>query len=319
MTHLDRALSKTYGVSLAAAPPATGIAGAAETLRGWVGDLRTPRPPSRRQSGPTIPPAWAWPAICNSLLNASGPGFRRLADQLLAARASRNLQSIAFCGAGRTAGTTSVVLSLAKLFHEGEAAKIVLIDADLGQPPLADQLGRTSQAGQSPIAGKRLPKDFTLLCLDDPRLLLLSPPPGTPQDDSLPIIAGHLRNTIHGLRSRLSRCTTPQNESHSPASGYQGQDVNSPATDIILVDAGPWDGPLAPWLLDRSAIDGLVYVERSGYGRPESENPGRACFRANIEFLGTIETFTNDKHESCPPDAQQLFEKGGQAAGHASD
>lgn len=314
MTHLDRALSKTYGVSPSAAPPATGLAGAAGTLRGWVDDLRTPRPPLRS--------AWAWPAICDRLLSAAGPGFRQLAAQLLVARTSRNLQSIAFCGGGRNTGVTSVVLSLAKLLHDDDAANVLLVDADLQQTPLTLHLGLSAHSRRPSIEVETLPGDFTWRCLDERRLSLLSPPPHMPRDEALPICAGHLRAAIRDLRSRIAlgpggvtgnrheselaaadvQSDVPRSPSDSHGaygSGGTRQRVSPPAAkDLIVVDAGPWGVPFAAWLLDRSAIDGMVYVKRAGHGPPESENPAQACHEANIEYLGMIETFTGNEQDS---------------------
>ena len=219
---------------------------------------------------PSAPLLQTWPEICDRLLHVAGEGFRQLAGQLLTTCADRRLELIAFCGGTPKAGTTAVVLTLAKTLctkfrTEVASRPVLLVDAAGGG--LAESLGVfQATADPIPVDQEHAP---TLLTLDD-RCLALLPIPDVADWRSSTGVVRSLRGRIAPLRAQFP---------------------------LILIDAGPW-ASAAEWLIEPPQVDGLVSVQRSGNEALVSAAPQSACLRTGIEFLGIIETFANSHLQS---------------------
>jgi Mrp family chromosome partitioning ATPase len=244
---------------------------------GWAEKLREPirhvERPAVEQAPPVDAPepvlTWSYPAIVDQLLSGSaGNAVRHLAEQLKHLGIARDLRSIAFCGPGRTAGRTSLTLALTKVLTLELATRVTLVDADFAHSDLARAVGLQPATGlwtpttdQSPAAAVVKPLVPGWLSLVP---VAQSPSAQSPTGESL---NGRLIGAIHAFwRTLKQNC------------------------DLLLIDAGPWDSPSTPLLIDSRAIDACVGVCR--FQTPQGAWPGNEQLRQpGIEWLGIVETF----------------------------
>jgi Mrp family chromosome partitioning ATPase len=274
MPVLNRALHKAYTRrSMTEPAPIRPLEPAASG--GWAEKLRPPigtvgSSPERPTEEPANIPAaeaalqWSWPPIVDQLLSESaGTAVRQLADQLKHQGISRKLRSIAFCGTGRNAGRSSLVLALAKVLATELATRVVLVDADFLHPDLASAISLqplaelwTPSNGQAPVSTalkQLIPGKLSFVPLAE----FISP---ESLDDGL--VAA-----IHSFwRSLTGAC------------------------DLVLIDVGPWESRFAPALIDSRAMDACVGV--CPFHDPPIQWPDSEQLRhPGIEWLGVVETF----------------------------
>lgn len=109
-----------------------------------------PADPVRVILGESIVPQWEvdnfqWPSVCTKLESTAAPQLALLAEQLLQA-ASAGQQVIGLAGVARGEGCTTMTLMLARQLRDA-GARVVLVDADLGDPDLATALGMKVETG----------------------------------------------------------------------------------------------------------------------------------------------------------------------------
>jgi hypothetical protein len=202
-------------------------------------------------------PEWAWPEIVDKLLSGpAGIAVRHLADQLKHQGISRDLRCVAFSGTGRNAGRTSLVLALTKVLVTELATRVTVIDADFVRPEIARVLSvqPATDPEESPLALRQL----------IPGKLGFVPLAGPLQLESL---NATMISAIHSVWQALkAQC------------------------DLVVIDAGPWESPITPALIDARGIDACVGV--CPFREPALEWPGpEQRNRTDVEWLGVVETF----------------------------
>ncbi|HTU26140.1 MAG TPA: hypothetical protein VMF30_12115 [Pirellulales bacterium] len=255
----------------AAAPktlPATAPRGAVQSpAPGTAGPLSLFTPP--RVEEPLQPALevdqFLWPAEIDQLCDRAATGLNAFASKLMDA-ARRGRRRVALVGATQGAGTTTVVLCLARL-AKAKQATWGLLDAAIGSPALAPRLGIAQATGwQAVLAGRERLADVSIASLDD-RLILVPL-----SNESL---------DPRGLQANLAAATIFS--------------TLAEAVDLMLVDAGAVNGhhPGALAALVRAArLDAiyLVYDERATTGDELATLTGRLQ-AAGVTVAGTIASF----------------------------
>lgn len=271
MALLNRALHKAY-TRRSMTEPAAARAPVPAAASGWAGKLREPIRPAERPVAEPAPAlvapdpvlAWAWPAVVDQLLTGSaGNAVRHLAEQLKHLGISRDLRSIAVCGPGRGAGRTSLTLAVAKVLTTELVTRVTLVDADFGHADVARAVALQPATGLWTPTNDQPPAPSVVKQLV-PGTLSLVPVVDVATAEFL---TGRLIGTIHAFwRTLKQNC------------------------DLLLIDAGPWDSPSTPFLIDSRAIDACVGVCR--FQTPQGAWPGNEQLRQpGIEWLGIVETF----------------------------
>ena len=103
--------------------------------------------PQSEQLAPAAPQAWAWPAICDRLLDRTAAGFAQLAERLVVDVHAFRLKTVAFTSPERGEGRTSTLLTLARALEQFEQFNVLLIDADFGHPGMLTLLGHSGLRG----------------------------------------------------------------------------------------------------------------------------------------------------------------------------
>lgn len=206
------------------------------------------------------PKAWRWPAITTRLLESSAAAdLRRLAVFLESLPQERTLQSIAFCGPGRAAGRTSLLLTVARILMEEAELRLLLVDAD------SDHAGLSVEP-----------------------VVELS----TVEDES-PAIAGQSRSP------RIVRWTGGSGTTEQyPAETVNGgiPDDWRKDFDLLLIDAGSWKALYASGLPQAGVVDAVVSVRRYD-AVDDDEAARRLCGELGMRLLGVVETFVPEKFD----------------------
>lgn len=203
-----------------------------------------------------------WPPIVSRLLTCPvAGGLRDLALHLKRMATQCDLRCVAFTGTGRNAGRTSLLLTVACLLAEDPELRLVIVDADFSHPELAKLLSIEPRTGLWDAAnGKNTESAITRLSAG----LRIAP---LVESVSL---ASLERKQIAGLQSFLR---TVRRES-----------------DLVLVDAGPWESVVPPLILESRAIDAFLSVCRSSTPHEERAEKIQGA-QPGLECLGTVETF----------------------------
>ena len=298
----------------------------ANESRGWVPELREPLETWDRQ------PSWAWPAICQQLLAATGNGFGQLAEELSDVCTSRGYRTIALAGNGFEVGTTSIVLTLAYVLVNqpvcrsprlrgdepvlrGEEAvrpmlpppsggvsdllrvlssrHILLVDADIRHPSMARRLGLAPTIGWEHVLAGQTDLGGALMTLQPGRLSLL------PSVSAGPAGAA----SLSGLNRAWQLVGDRQVDSRWRESWPLFLRKLREHFDFVFIDAGSWE--MAEQLLfgPQAGLDAAISVTRcptssppalpeQGGTRSSLEAEVEICRRAGAEWLGRIETFT---------------------------
>jgi capsular exopolysaccharide synthesis family protein len=160
--------------------------------------------------------------------------FRRLAATLHHAQMGNGIRVIMLTSASPDDGKTLTALNLSLVLSESYRKRVLLIDADLRRPSLANIADVTGAPGLSEALRSPTEKKLGILQVT-PLLMLL--PAGRPDADP-----------IGGLTSARMRSILDE------AAGR---------FDWVILDAPPM-GPLADANLLASMVDGAVFVVRSG-------------------------------------------------------
>ena len=211
--------------------------------------------------------AWAWPAICDQLLDRTEAGFAQLAERLVVDVHSLRLKSVAFTSPDRCEGRTSTLLTLARALERFEQFSVLLIDADFGHPELQSLMSTPAGIGWwetldgGPDIATRLPS----LTRGRTTLLPLSAP--VPAVEVLRC-QDEIRDLFHRLRSRF---------------------------ELLLVDAGPSAATGMPradqWL--PNCVDSVITISsrRRRDWTHSFEVEHERWNKVGLEALGVIETF----------------------------
>ena len=98
---------------------------------------------------------FAWPELCDSLLEKRASEFDQLVGQLVT-ESALGRKVVAITGSRRGDGRTTLALLLARRLA-ATAVKVVVVDADFEVPQLAARLGMTVQSGWENILADGLP------------------------------------------------------------------------------------------------------------------------------------------------------------------
>jgi Mrp family chromosome partitioning ATPase len=102
-----------------------------------------------------------WPEICAKLSTSGGAQFDQLADELLGADRRRH-RVVAVAGSGPGAGSTTLVLCLARHLAQG-GLKVAMVDADCRSPALAQRVGLAIEAGWEQVLQGVLPLEEVIV------------------------------------------------------------------------------------------------------------------------------------------------------------
>jgi Mrp family chromosome partitioning ATPase len=120
----------------------------------------SPDPVAEEEAEKTFSPDWevdhfAWPAICERLLEAEATYFRHVGERLLEATAKYpHVLMIAGCRRGE--GRTTLALCLARCAAQA-GVKVALLDADFKNPQLGPRLGMEIPCGWSEVLRGKAP------------------------------------------------------------------------------------------------------------------------------------------------------------------
>ena len=160
--------------------------------------------------------------------------FRKLAATLHHAQAGAGIKVVMVTSASAEDGKTLTALNLALVLSESYRKRVLLIDADLRRPSLANIAHVTEAAGLSEALRSSTEKKPGILQVT-PLLMLL--PAGRPDPDPIGgLTSPRMRNILDEAAARF---------------------------DWVILDAPP-AGPMADANLLASMVDGAVFVVRSG-------------------------------------------------------
>lgn len=211
-----------------------------------------------------IPRSWSWPAIVPRLLACpAADGLRELAAHLKRLAAEHDLRCVALSGAGRNAGRTSLLLTLAHILAEEASLRLAVVDADFTHPSLATMLSLEARLGLwNAASGRKEDAAEALTRLTDSLTAV-------PLTASVPL-ESIARDQIAALQSFLRSLRRDNG--------------------LVLVDAGPWESLVPPLIFESRAIDAFISVCRCD--TPEDERIDEAhAGHPGLEWLGTVETF----------------------------
>jgi len=225
----------------------------------------TDEPPDEtaESSSEQTPGLWVWPPIVQKLMTCpAGAEINRLAGRLKQLAAERGLECVALSGPGRSAGRTSLVLTLAKALVETCGARVVVVDADFEHPDMARMISIRPRSGLWDVACEHRSGSSPLTTLIPGKLALV------------PLVARVAPAAIN--RRHIAALQT---FFRSLRRGY----------DLVLVDAGPWGSLIPPLVFENRAIDAFICVTRHD---ADDHVDDEAFRQPGIEWLGTIENFT---------------------------
>lgn len=173
-------------------------------------------------------------AIDSSADRALLEQFRRLAATLHQGQTTNGLRSLMVTSAAPGDGKTMTALNLALVLSESYRRRVLLIDADLRRPAIANIADVTTSLGLSEALKARSEQKLAILQLT-PRLTLL--PAGRPDPDPL-----------GGLTSPRMRRILQEAEARF---------------DWVILDVPPV-GPMADATLLGEMVDGTLFVVRAG-------------------------------------------------------
>lgn len=231
------------------------------------------RVPLATSSGPARTAMWAWPAICDRLLESSaGAGIRGLSSLLCEMLAERRQRSLAFTGPGRGAGRTSLLLTIARLLTEERALRVLVIDVDFGNPQLAQFLGVEAAPDLWQAVCQHPPLSNPLITLIPDRLSLAP----LCERVSMTEVTPERAQALRGLTQRWRR-----------------------EFDLVLVDGGPWElfGSLV--VRESSTAEACVCISRGDKGAAGGTD-GDRYRQTGLDFLGFIETFAEVEAQVTP-------------------
>lgn len=115
--------------------------------------------------------SFCWPDICKSLVERLGPQLDQLTSEIAGA-ATRGHNIIAFTGCQSGAGSTSLLLCVARRLADA-GRRVALVDGDFEEARLAEQLGLAPETGWADVLQRDEPLAEALIESIEDRLSLL--------------------------------------------------------------------------------------------------------------------------------------------------
>jgi Mrp family chromosome partitioning ATPase len=222
---------------------------------------------------------FAWPEVCNALLEKRASDFARLAGQLVT-ESALGRKVVAITGSRRGDGRTTLALTLARRLATS-AVKIVLVDADFEAPQLAARLGLTVQSGWEKVLNDGLPVWEGLIESLKDRLSLLPLAPRPLSGAGQPLAADFVARNVAIIRQHLETLRK--------------------YFDVVLVDAGAIksarsDAKLRGPLALAGSLDAAILVSDARMAAPgRVADLQRRLSEARITPLGIAENFCPSK------------------------
>jgi Mrp family chromosome partitioning ATPase len=217
---------------------------------------------------------FAWPRVCQRLESAASTELARLAETLLAAT-NQGMKVMALGAGQRGEGATTLLLCTARQLA-ARNLKVVLVDADLGEPQLAKRLGLLAQLGWEDVATGRQPVEEVLIESSTDKLAVLP-------------LCGPLE--ISGISYASQRIMA------------ESLEVLRKNFDLVLLDLGPLDHPQSLSALTSAGlncrIDAMTIVHRTGKVLATCIPAVRQSLAtAGISVIGVIENFVPEAPEA---------------------
>jgi Mrp family chromosome partitioning ATPase len=206
---------------------------------------------------------FAWPAVCQGLLDSQARYFQHVGGRLMAATAEGE-HVILVSGSHRGEGRTTLALCLARCAAEA-GADVALVDADFQNPQLGVRLGLDAPCSWLDAVDRQSPLPEVAVSSVDDRLTVFLLAGGR----SLPTAQGNER--LVALLERVSR-----------------------RYPLVIVDAGPLDGPDVCAFAGRTVcpIDTAIVVRDLRNTAPDDAlAAARRLQQSGIQAVGIAENF----------------------------
>jgi Mrp family chromosome partitioning ATPase len=203
-----------------------------------------------------------WPATVLSLERDHGGRFDRLADHLVDVRDQRQVRVLLFTSCHRAEGRTTLVLTLARALAR-RPGRTLIVDADLGGPMLASQLGLKPRFGLSEAVEEGVAAAQVIVESPVDRLAILP-----------------LKAAVERPREFLS----------SPGWSLLMARLRR-EFDLVLLDGSPLFTGLSAAVLHRSVDAAILVHNRTVTGERSVLRAREVLDAGGIELLGLAETF----------------------------
>ena len=228
--------------------------------------VEAPAPWSRTATAPLLEPAGTsvTPTLDPRLVAAIAPQaqvaerYRMLRTRIKRAEHGRTMRSIVITspakGDGKSLTAANLALTMAQEFHQ----RVLLLDADLRRPSIAQLFGVPSGPGLSEVLMGAADLDAALVHLPDQRLTLL--PAGAPAAQPAELLgSASMRRVLESLRARFDRILIDM----PPVAPVADVHVLAPMADglLMIVRAGSTQKPAIERALaglDVAKVLGLV-------------------------------------------------------------
>lgn len=214
----------------------------------------------------TFSPEWevdrfAWPKICETLLQAENSYFHHVGERLKSST-DNGRHVLMITGSRRAEGRTTLALCLARCAAEA-GVKVALVDADLKNPQLGTSLGMDTPCSWLEVVAGKAPLQETAVASIEDRLTLF--PLASSEYVEMP------DTRMMALLQQVSR--------HYP---------------LVIVDAGPMDAEDHHAFADADtcAIDAAIVVRDMRYtsGQKTMDTAG-GLQRSGVQAVGIAENF----------------------------
>lgn len=216
-------------------------------------------------------PYFLWPEICRTIVAERGEHLARLAQTL---GTLGDGARVAITSRERGEGRTTLVASLAAYLAQ-QGTTCCLIDADFARPQLARRLGVQPQVGWEEVLTGQVPLTEALVESGRDRCALL--PLANPQPSDVQLLAK--------LEAAVDL-------------GVLGEYYS-----LVLIDAGPWEGPSAlalQTLCRQGAIDALLAVADRRRPAHDLATLTDDLQATGVGLVGVVENFTSAMGSAGP-------------------
>jgi Mrp family chromosome partitioning ATPase len=203
-----------------------------------------------------------WPATVLALEERHAARFDHLADQLLAARQSRQIRVFLFTSCHRAEGRSTLVLTLARRLAL-RPLRTLLVDADLTGPMLAHWLGLKVRVGLDDVVEHQIAWNEALIETGGGRLALLP------------------------LRAPVAR---PREFLASPGWSLALARARR-EFELVLLDGGPLFAGLSAAALHRAADAAILVLHRGLTSDRARDRAVEVLEAGGVPLLGLAETF----------------------------
>lgn len=215
-----------------------------------------------------------WPKVCEKLAKTAGGQIEALADRV-ASEAGGGRNVIGFVGDCAGSGCTTLLLCVAK--HLAEGLRVVVVDANGGNPSIARDLGLLPDVGWKDVAAGRLPLADALIDSVNDGLAVL--PYSGHQDVEYGEGFGEGADVVEDLR-RLG-----------------------PHYDLVLADLGVLPASSGDHSL-LGCVDAAVIVRSACVAQSDvSRRAGQILHASGVGIVGVVENRYCDSDEEEPDGA----------------